>query len=154
MTTATPMRMPQEPPDRPALFRAFALGANQWKRGCTTGVAQRPRARNGPARHIEAVREEIRKAQQRFGFPEAAPVLSCYEAGRDGFWLHRWFVTQGVAHCVVDSASLAVKRRHRRAQTARLAVQQWLPRRLRHAAGARKVVSWRRSALGWDERLG
>ena len=90
MTTATPIRMTDATTDRPALFLAFELGANQWKLGFTTGAAQRPRERNVPARNIEAVREEIRKAKQRFGLPEEAPVISCYEAGRDGFWLHRW----------------------------------------------------------------
>jgi transposase len=65
------------------------LGVNQWKLGCTAGAAQRPRERNVPARNLEAVREEIRRAKQRFGLPEDARVLSCYEAGRDGFWLHR-----------------------------------------------------------------
>jgi len=141
MTTATPIRITQETTDRPALFLAFELGANQWKLGFTTGAAQRPRERNVPARNIEAVQEEIRKAKQRFGLPEEAPVISCYEAGRDGFWLHRWLVTQGVANCVVDSASIEVNRRHRRAKTDRLDVQKLLTMLLRYAAGERKVWS-------------
>src|SRR5215475_11868600 len=141
MTTAPPIRMPEETTDRPALFLAFELGANQWKLGFTTGVAQRFRERNVPARHIEAVREEIRKAKERFGLSADVSVISCYEAGRDGFWLHRWLVTQGVANCVVDSASIEVNRRHRRAKTDRLDVQKLLTMLLRHAAGERKV--WR-----------
>jgi transposase len=141
MTTATPSRLTDETTDRPALFRAFALGAKPWKRGFTTGAAQRPRERQVPARHLEAVREEIGKAKARFGLPADAPVLRCYEAGRDGFWLHRWLVPQGVANCVVDSARSAVNRRHRRAKTDRLEGPQWLTRLLRHAAGERKV--WR-----------
>jgi len=141
MTTATPIRMAHDTSDRPALFLAFELSANQWKLGFTTGVAQRPRERNVPARHIEAVWEEIRKAKERFGLPADAPVISCYEAGRDGFWLHRWLVTQGVANCVVDSSSIEVNRRHRRAKTDRLDVQKLLTMLLRHVAGERKV--WR-----------
>jgi transposase len=90
MTTATPIRIAHDTIDRPALFLAFELSANQWKLGFTTGAAHRPRERNVPARHIEAVRDEIRKATERFGLPADAPVSSCYEAGRDGFWLHRW----------------------------------------------------------------
>jgi transposase len=86
MTTATPIRMTDETTDRPALFLAFTLGANHWKLGFTTGAAQRPWERNVSARHLEAVREEIRKAKERFGLPADAPVISCYEAGRDGFW--------------------------------------------------------------------
>jgi transposase len=141
MTTATPVRIAQEIPDRPALFLAFELGVNHWKLGFTTGAAQRPRERNVPARHLEAVREEIRRAKQRFGLPEEARVISCYEAGRDGFWLHRWLATQGVENCVVDSSSIEVNRRHRRAKTDRLDVQKLLAMLLRHVAGERKVWS-------------
>jgi transposase len=141
MTTATPIRIAHNTIDRPALFLAFALSANQWQLGCTPGAAQRPRERNVPARHLEAVQEAIRQAKERFGFPADAPVLSCYEAGRDGFWLHRWFVPQGVANGVVDSSRLAVNRRHRRAKTDRLDVPKGLTMLLRHVAGARK--GWR-----------
>src|SRR5262245_16835829 len=133
--------MTDETTDRPALFLAFELGANPWKLGFTTGAAQRPRERNVPARHLEAVREESGKAKARCGLPEDAPVISCYEADRDGFWLHRWLVTQGVANCVVDSSRIEVNPRHRRAKTDRLDVQQLLTMLLRHAAGERKV--WR-----------
>ena len=56
MTTVTPIRIAHEITDRPALFLAFALRVNPWKLGCTTGAAQRPRERNGPARHLEGVR--------------------------------------------------------------------------------------------------
>ncbi len=31
------------------------------------------------------------------------PVRSCYEAGRDGFWLHRYLVRRGIGNCIVDS---------------------------------------------------
>jgi transposase len=141
MTTATPIRMTDETTDRPALFLAFALGAHQWQLGFTTGAAQRPRERHVPARPLEAVREEICTAKARLGLPEDAPVLSCYEAGRDGFWRHRWLVPHGVAHCVVDSASMEVQRRQRRAKTDRLDVQKLLTRLLRHAAGERQ--GWR-----------
>jgi transposase len=83
----------------------------------------------------------MRRAKERFGLPEDAPVISCDEAGRDGFGLHRWLVTHGVANCVVDSSSIEVNRRHRRAKTARLDGQKLLTMLLRHTAGARKV--WR-----------
>jgi hypothetical protein len=52
MTTATPLRLAHDTIARPALFLAFAWSANQWKLGCTTGTAQRPRERNVPARHM------------------------------------------------------------------------------------------------------
>jgi hypothetical protein len=67
MTTVTPIRIAHEMTDRPALLRAFALSVTQGKLGCTTGAAQRPRERHVPARHLEAVREDIRRAQERLG---------------------------------------------------------------------------------------
>src|SRR5216117_1105241 len=47
-------------------------------------------------------------------------VVSCYEAGRDGFWIHRALTALGVANRVVDSSSIEVNRRARRAKTDRL----------------------------------
>jgi transposase len=135
MATSTGTRVDQSPISRPTLFLAFALSTSTWKLGCTTGAAQRPRERNVPARNIAAVQEEIARATQRFGCPEDAPGVSGYEAGRDGFWLHRWFVAQGVENIVVDSSSLAGQRRQRRAQTDRLAVHKFRTLLRRHVAG-------------------
>jgi transposase len=100
----------QQSTEQPTLFLAFEFGVNTWTLACTTGAAQRPRERRVPAREIAAVREEMARAKQRFGVPEAARVVSCYEAGRDGFWLHRALVAQGVAHIVGESSHLEVKR--------------------------------------------
>jgi transposase len=47
-----------------------------------------------PAGQVERLQQEIARAKQRFGLPEEARVVSCYEASRDGFWLHRDLVTQ------------------------------------------------------------
>jgi transposase len=71
------------------LFLAFELSMTTWKLGFTTGSAQRPRERSVPARDIAAVQQEITRAKQHFGLPEEVQVVSCYEAGWDGFWLHR-----------------------------------------------------------------
>jgi transposase len=50
-------------------------------------------------------------------FSADAPVYSCYEAARDGFWLYRWLTEQRIANLVVDSASIEVNRRSRLAKT-------------------------------------
>lgn len=47
-------------------------------------------------------------------------VLCCFEAGYDGFWLHRWLCAHGIENRVLDAASLLVDRRARRAKTDRL----------------------------------
>ena len=46
--------------------------------------------------------------------------MSCYEAGREGFWLHRWLVAHAVNNQVIDSSSIEVNRRARRAKRDRL----------------------------------
>jgi transposase len=68
-------------------------------------------------------------------------VVRCYEAGRDGFWLHRFLLSHDVENSVVDSASIEVNRRYRRAKTDRLDVHKLLTMLLRHTAGEKKVWS-------------
>jgi transposase len=93
------------------------------------------------ARDLAGLVKEIHMAKERFGLPESAPVLSCYEAGRDGFWLHRYLQTQGVANLVVDSASIEVNRRKRRAKTDRMDVGKLLTMLMRYHQGEKKVWS-------------
>ena len=47
-------------------------------------------------------------------------VVSCYEAGYDGFWLHRLLEAQGIRNYAIDPASVQVDRRARRAKTTEL----------------------------------
>src|SRR5258708_20272280 len=63
--------------------------------------------------------EKIRiRASRKLG---AAPaVVSCYEAGYDGFWLHRLLTAAGIQSHVFDPASIAVEQRGRRAKTDRI----------------------------------
>src|SRR5262249_29263725 len=79
--------------------------------------------------------------KQRFGLPEGARVVSCDADGRDGLWLHRALVAHGVHNHVIDSASIAVNRRQRRAKTDRRDVPKLLTMLLRHMAGGGKVWS-------------
>jgi transposase len=140
---ATPVRTHIEPeaPSQPTLFLAFELGQSKWKLGFTIGMAQQPRERTIPAGDVARLQQEITRAKQRFGLPEDAHVMSCYEAGRDGFWLHRYLVAHHVENLVIDSASIEVNRRQRRAKTDRLDVRKLLTMLLRHRAGERKVWS-------------
>lgn len=72
-------------------------------------------------------------------------MVSCYEAGRNGFWLHRFLVAQGIENLVVDPASLEVSRRSRRAKSDRIDLRKLLTRLLRDHAGEPKVWSLSRS---------
>jgi transposase len=141
MATPTTHRIKQDSLPQPTLYLAFELGQNTWKLGFTIGVAQPPRERMIPAGDVEILQQEIARAKQRFGLPEDARVVSCYEAGRDGFWLHRYLKAQGVMNHVIDSASIEVNRRQRRAKTDRLDVRKLLTMLLRHMAGEKKVWS-------------
>ncbi len=123
------------------LYLAFELGSTQWTLGFTTSCAQRPRLRRIAAGDVAALQKELLTAKARLGVPLDAPVRSCYEAGRDGFWLHRWLLAHRIDNVVVDSSSIEVNRRARHAKTDRLDVGKLLALLLRWAQGERKVWS-------------
>jgi transposase len=121
------------------LFMSFELSEKTWKLGFTTGHGQKPRERSVSARDQERVLDEIAKAKRRFGLPETAPVISCYEAGRDGFWLHRFLEAHGITNHVVDSSAIEVSRRQRRAKSDGLDVRKLLSMLMRYEQGERQV---------------
>jgi transposase len=120
---------------QPTLYLAFELGLSEWKLAFGTAPADKARLRTIAARDTEALLKEIAKAKQHFDLPGKAPVRSCYEAGRDGFWLQRWLTAQGVDNIVVDSASIETNRRQRRAKTDRLDAAKLLSMLLRWHGG-------------------
>jgi transposase len=128
-------------PTEPVLFLAFELSEKTWKLGFTTGHGQPPRERSIPARHQGRLLHEVAQAKRRFGLPETAPVVSCYEAGREGFWLHRFVQAHGITNSVVDSSSIEVNRRKRRAKSDGLDVRKLLTMLIRSHHGERGV--WR-----------
>lgn len=124
-----------------SLYLAFELANAEWKLGFTIGAGQRPRERNIRASDLDALTLEIHRAKERFGLPPDATVMSCYEAGRNGFWLHRYLVAQGIHNCVVDSASIEVNRRRKRTKTDRLDVGKLAAMLIRYHSGEKKVWS-------------
>jgi transposase len=125
----------------PRLHLAFELSWSQWKLAFTIGHGQPARLRTISARDLPSLLREIAKAKRRFGLPNDAAVVSCYEAGRDGFWLHRWLTGQGIANVIVDSASIEVNRRKRRAKSDHLDAAKLVSMLLRYHAGEKKVWS-------------
>jgi transposase len=111
-----------------ALYMAVELSAHRWQLAFGLGLATPSRRRVMAAGDAAALRQEIAAARQRFGLDAAAEVRSCDEAGRDGFWVHRWLERIGVVNVVVDSASIEVSRRRRRAKTDRLDAEALLRR--------------------------
>jgi transposase len=123
------------------LYLAFELGWTSWGLAFSTAPALPPRRVTIPARDLGSLRREIERARRRLGLADDAPVRSCYEAGRDGFWLHRFLAASGIDNAVVDSASIEVNRRARRAKSDAIDVAKLLSLLLRYHNGERDVGS-------------
>lgn len=121
------------------LHMAFELGAKEWKLAFGVEAGDKPRRRDVAAGDLTGLLLEIKRAKERFCLPESAPVVSCYEAGREGFWLHRFLLLEGINNLVVDSSSIEVNRRARRAKTDAVDVEKLLSMLCRSAQGERKV---------------
>jgi transposase len=125
----------------PTLYVAFELSAKQWKLAMTTGFGVEPWVTTVTARDLTGVTRAIARARGRFQVSASTPVVSCYEAGRDGFWIHRALTQLGLANRVVDSASIEVNRRARRAKTDRIDALKLVRMLVRVCGGEREV--WR-----------
>jgi transposase len=121
------------------LFLAFELGAKEWKLGFSTGLGQKARRRGIRAGDLQKLEKEIAAAKKRFGLRVETAVRSCYEAGRDGFWLHRYLSQAGIENVIVDSSSIEVNRRARRAKSDQLDVEKLLLMLIRYHLGDRRV---------------
>ena len=84
---------------------------------------------------IDRIRE--RAARALGGVPA---VVSCYEAGYDGFWLHRLLMAAGITNYVFDPASIAVDQRARRVKTDRIDGERMLRTLMAYLRGEPRVV--------------
>src|SRR4030081_3635135 len=83
--------------------------------------------------------ETIRtRASHKLG--SAPAIVSCYEAGYDGFWLHRLLTAAGIRSHVFDPASIAVEQRGRRAKTDRIDGELLLRTLMAYLRGEPRVV--------------
>ena len=135
MTQAT--RKSQDSVEEKALSVSLELSKKSWKLAFSDGSARRPRVVTVPARDWDRFGQEVEKAKERFDLPSNASVRSCYEAGRDGFWIHRTLLHRGIQNIVVDPASIEVDRRKRRAKTDRLDALKLVAQLIRHHRGER-----------------
>jgi len=123
------------------LLVAFELGWEKWRLAFGRAMGEKPWQVVIPAREVLALTKAIGRAKQRFGLSESCPVFSCYEAGREGFWLHRLLTQMGVVNLVVDSSSIEVDRRARRAKTDRLDAAKLISMLLRYWSGEKDFWS-------------
>ena len=123
----------------PVLYVAFELANSTWKMACSDGSKLRHvTVTAGISPKVQGV---IIGAKRHFGMGDEVHTVSCYEAGRDGFWLHRYLHSCGIENVVVDSASLEVDRRLRRAKTDRIDAGKLLRMLVRFHGGERHL--WR-----------
>lgn len=106
------------PTNNDKLFLALELSKKTWV--LCFGNGKKVRHRSVAGGDARAVLKEIELCKEKFNMPSDTPVFSCYEAGRDGFWLHRFLVEHKIQNHVFDSASIEVNRRSKHTKTDRV----------------------------------
>lgn len=113
------------------LYLALELSQKTWKLAFSVGD-RKVRTMAVPGGAVAAVLNKVEETKARRGLPPQTRVLSCYEAGRDGFWIHRALVAGGIQNVVVDASSIEVDRRKRHAKTDRLDATKLVLQLVRH----------------------
>jgi transposase len=122
------------------LYMALELSGHKWKVAISDGQRS-PSQHSVDAPELGELLKVIDKAKRGCAVQGELKVVSCYEAGRDGFWLHRWLLAQGIENVVVDSSSIEVNRRLRRAKTDGLDAAKLHEMLMRYVRGDKRV--WR-----------
>jgi transposase len=107
------------------VYLAFELSKAKWKLGVMLPGSAKMSRYTIAGGDLAALTERLAAARAkaaRTGKP--VRIVSCYEAGFDGHWLHRWLTDQGVINHVIDPASIQVSRRARRAKTDNIDLEQ------------------------------
>jgi transposase len=134
------------------VYVAFELSKSKWQLGVLTPGAQklsRYRIDGGDLAALSDLLARVRAKAERQGKP--VRILSCYEAGLDGHWLHRWLTDQGVVNHMIDASSLEVPRRARRAKTDRIDLAQLMRALLAYLRGEPQACSVVRVPTPADE---
>ena len=122
-----------------AVYVALELRTKEW--GLTMGTTPGGRTvhRRVGVGDWPALMAAFQAARGILAVPAGAPIRSCYEAGGEAFWPHRWLASLGVDNVVVDSSSIEVPRRAKHAKTDRLDGARLLRLLLRHWQGEREM---------------
>ncbi len=135
-------RFAVHPYDR-SLFVALELSKSVWLTAVNAPGSDKMSKYRVPAGDAEALRSLLARlktqAERHCGGP--VKIVSIYEAGLDGFWIHRMLEANDVESHVVDAASIAVDRRSRRAKTDRIDVEKLLRTLMGWARGERQICS-------------
>ena len=113
------------------LYLAIELSAKTWKLGWSYPTHRKVKIIDVEARDWVAFDAAVEQAKTFFELADVE-IVSCYEAGRDCFWIDRGLAERGIKNLVIDSASIEVNRQKRRAKTDRLDVKSLLGLLKRH----------------------
>src|ERR1700687_781043 len=116
---------------------AIELSKTSWVVGVQTPLSGKTSQYRLTGGDWEGLLKLIERVRRQVGRELSRPVemISCYEAGYDGFWLHRLLTAAGVHNHVLDPASLLVNRRARRAKTDRIDVERMLRELIQYLPG-------------------
>jgi len=134
------------------IYVAFELSKAKWQLGIMVPGAEkmsRYRIEGGNLTELSTVLGRARARAEQLGKP--VRVLSCYEAGLDGHWLHRWLMSNGILNYEIDASSIEVNRRARRAKTDRIDLAQLMRSFLAYLRGEVGVCSMVRVPTPEDE---
>ena len=120
------------------LYMAMELSNSKWKLGFSNG--EKKRVKTVDARDWKALLAEIELAKHKLNCVVDCKVMSCYEAGRDGFWIHRALIADGIENRVLDSASIEVSRRKKQVKTDRVDVLALLRLLMRYMNGEKAAL--------------
>ena len=123
-----------------SLFMAMELSNKNWKLAFSNG--EKLRHINVVAGDQKGLRMAIERSKEKLGLAPDCPVYSCYEAGRDGFWIHRYLIGMNIRNLVVDPASIEVNRRRRHVKTDRIDAEKLARMLMRYILHNEKTV-WR-----------
>lgn len=120
------------------LYLAFELSVNNWH--LRFGNGSRHRGRTIDARDLTGLWREIELAKEKLKLPKDVLVISCFEAGRDGHWLHRALTAHGVLNLEVGSTSIKVTQQGKHSKTDRLDVRALLTQLTHYCQGERDAL--------------
>jgi transposase len=123
------------------LHLALELSNAKWLLAFADGTAASPKIHQVDAGDLVRLSEKIAVARKAFGFGPDSPVVTCYEAGRDGFWIHRALAQRGIRNVVVEPSCLAANRPGRQPKTDNLDAKALVEMLVRFERGERNV--WR-----------
>lgn len=132
-----------------SLYMAMELSDKKWKLAFSDG--SRERIRTIKTEKKENIWQEIEDAKKRFGLDSEVEIISCYEAGREGFWIHRYLKSHDVNNFIIDPASVEVNRRKRRRKTDRLDAKKLLKTLMKYMWGDTQACSMVRVPSEADE---